>query len=195
MHGLINRALQFFLSDTYGVEAWHKIAFAARIGHENFEALLSYDVSQTDAVLAAATDEIGSPRDDLLMDLGTYLIADKRTDGIRRLLRFGGDNFVEFMHSLDELPDRARLAVSDLELPKLELLEHSSFAYSLLVTHKYQGFGHVAVGLMRAMADDYGALAFFEFKGRRDGVETISIDVLDASFSKGRDFALIAGAA
>jgi len=190
MHGLINRSIQLFLRDTYGAEAWGMIAAEAELGHDNFEALLSYDYVQTEAVLAAASHHLDSPREMVLEDLGTYLVSHPNVQALRRLLRFGGETFVEFLHSLDELHDRARLAVQDLSIPVLELHEHSAAAFTLLVTHEHAGFGHVMVGVLRAMADDYGALAFLEHQGGKDGVESISIELLETGFAEGRDFAL-----
>ncbi|MCG6904907.1 MAG: heme NO-binding domain-containing protein [Rhodobacter sp.] len=192
MHGLINRSIQCFLRDTYGPEAWNAIMAAADLGFDSFEALLIYDIAQTEAVLLAACEHLGKPRDMLLEDLGTYLVSHPNVQAPRRLLRFGGETFVEFLHSLDELHDRARLAVADLELPLLDLHDHSPNAFTLRATHEYPGFGQVIVGVLRAMADDYGVLALLEFQGRRDGVETISIELLETCFAEGRDFALSA---
>lgn len=192
MHGLINRSIQCFLRDTYGPEAWTAIVAAADLGFDSFEALLIYDSAQTEAVLDAACVQLGNPRDMVLEDLGTYLVSHPNVQALRRLLRFGGETFVEFLQSLDELHDRARLAVPDLSLPLLELRDHSLTAFTLLVTHGHPGFGHVMVGVLRAMADDYGALALPEFQGRKDGVETITIELLEMSFAEGRDFALSA---
>ena len=166
MHGLINRSLQLFLRDTYGPEAWIAIAEAADLGFENFEAMLMYDVAQTEAVLRAAVAYLGNPEEMVLEDLGTYLVSHSDMLVVRRLLRFGGENFVDFLHSLDELHDRARLAVADFLLPVLEVLDHSASDFTLTVVHECPGFGHVMVGVLRAMADDYGALAMLEHQGR-----------------------------
>lgn len=192
MHGLINRSIQCFLADTYGPRAWATIAAAADLGADGFEALMLYDNAQTEAVLQAAAAHLGKPRDMVLEDLGTYLVSHPNVQALRRLLRFGGETFVEFLQSLDELHDRARLAVPDLSLPTLELRDHSMSAFTLLVRHDHPGFGHVTVGILRAMADDYGALALLDYQGRKDGVETISIELLEMSFAEGRDFALSA---
>ncbi|KMW56804.1 hypothetical protein AIOL_001760 [Candidatus Rhodobacter oscarellae] len=190
MHGLINRSIQCFVRDSYGVEAWQAVAAAANIGDDGFEALLRYDPAITHAILASAESHLDSPRAMILEDIGSYLVSHPNLHAPRRLLRFGGGSFVDFLFSLDELRGRVRLAVPDLEFPLLELLDHSSRAYTLLVTSQQPGFGHVLVGMLRGMADDYGALVFLEHRGRRDGVETISIDLIEVSYAQGRDFAL-----
>ena len=122
MHGLINRAIQCFIRDTYGMKTWSAIAKDAKLGFDNFEALKVYEPHETDRVLTVAAEKLDNPREMLLEDIGTYLVTHPNVDAVRRLLRFGGANFVDFLHSLDELPERARLAVPDLELPGLEYL-------------------------------------------------------------------------
>ncbi len=190
MHGLSNRAIECFIRDTYGHRVWNEIACAGGLDFETFEAMLRYDPALTEAVLAAASERLGKPRDVLLEDVGTYLVSHPSTEAVRRLLRFGGVTFQDFLGSLEELPDRARLAVPDLDLPDLELIEHQEGAATLYCRSPVAGFGWVLVGVLRAIADDYGALVLLEHLGGGDGVEMISIQVHEASFAEGRSFAL-----
>lgn len=194
MHGMINRAIQGFMCDAYGKEAWQEVARVADLGFTEFEAMLTYDDALTDNVINAIVDLMDNPRDQLLEDIGTYLVANPRMESLRRLLRFGGVSFVEFLHSLDDLPDRARLAVSDLDLPKMELREHNPSQYSLTLRTPHPGpktgWGHIVAGLLRAMADDYGALVFMEYKGGKQGVEIIDITLIEHDFSAGKHFDL-----
>ena len=125
-----------------------------------------------------------------LEDLGTYLVSHPNVEALRRLLRFGGVDFVDFLHSLDELSDRARLAVPDLALPPIELEAQRGDRFELRCRSMRPGFGHVMVGVLRAMADDYGALAIIEHGGASGGEETIAVDLMLAGFTSGRDFDL-----
>ncbi len=193
MHGLINRSIQCFIGDTYGPQAWKQIADAAGVGADGFEAMLTYDDPVSYAVLDAAAERLSRSRDSILEDLGTYLVSHPNTEPLRRLLRFGGVTFVEFLHSLDDLQGRGRMALPDLDLPSLELLEHTPDRFTLQCRSRNPGLGHVIVGVLRAMADDYGALAMLDYQGMRDGVELISIDLLDQSFAEGRRFDLARG--
>lgn len=194
MHGLINRSLQCFLRDTYGPEIWAEVAHEARIGHENFEAMLVYDDDQTFQVLAAASDRLGKPPEAILEDVGTYLISHPNVEALRRLLRFGGETFVDFLHSLDDLQDRARLAVPELGLPAIELHEVTSTDFVVSVGPEKPGFEHVLTGILRAMADDYGALVLLEQIGPRHGCERIGVSLLEAAYAEGRSFDLAARA-
>ena len=191
MHGLINRSLECFLNDTYGTEVWQDVAKAADLGFEKFESMLEYDDVLTYAVLEAAAVRLAKSTDTLLMDTGTYLVSSPNVKPLRRLLRFGGDTFGEFLHSLDDLQDRARLAVPELDLPKLCLLgSPDSGSFNLVCKGPHKGFGWVMVGLLQAMADDYGALVLLEHQGGGDRVEEISIALIESSYTDGRDFSL-----
>ncbi|MEO0486581.1 MAG: heme NO-binding domain-containing protein [Pseudomonadota bacterium] len=190
MHGLINRALQCFLRDTYGPAMWDDIMQRADLGYSSFESMLTYEREDTQVVLDVAMDKLGKTREDLLEDLGTYLVSHENTQALRRLLRFGGDDFLAFLHSLDDLPGRARLAVPDLKLPTVELREEGDATFSIRCGPDIPGFSRVMMGVLRAMADDYGALAFLDLaeEGEEGGV--VSVILLDEAFAEGRSFEL-----
>ena len=191
MHGLINRSIQCFVSDTYGRDVWSAVTQDAGLGFEKFESMLEYDDAQTYAVLDAASARLSKSREMLLEDLGTYLVTNPHVKAPRRLLRFGGVNFVDFLHSLDDLHDRARLAVPELDLPKLELLGYPScIGLTLYCRWRHVGFGHVLIGVLQAMADDYGALVLLEHQGTEGCLERISIKLLEAKFAQGNSFSL-----
>ncbi|MFV2052097.1 heme NO-binding domain-containing protein [Aliiroseovarius sp. YM-037] len=193
MHGLINRSIQSFICDTYGRGVWLDVSEGAKLDFDSFEAMMIYDDALTDAVLGAAVERLSKPRSDVLEDLGTYLVSHPTTDAARRLLRFGGETYEEFLHSLDDLHDRVKLAMPELDFPRLELRDHAPGVFSLSCRWPYEGFGHVVVGLLRGMADDYGALVVLEFQSARPGEEVISIQLLDISHATGSPFSLASG--
>lgn len=192
MHGLINRAVQCFLRDTFGNDRWRTIAVEAGLSPEGFETMLSYDDRLTDAMLAAATRQLERPTEQILEDMGTYLVSHPNCEALRRLLRFGGVGFVDFLFSLDDLPGRARLALPDLDLPFLELTEKDSAGghYRLRCQAPHPGFGYVMLGVLRAMADDYGALVLLEPRDSTAHEATIDIHLLDQCHTSGRTFHL-----
>jgi hypothetical protein len=190
MHGLINRAVQCFVRDTYGAERWLETARAAGLEFSDFEPMLHYEDALTEVVLDTVAGQLGVPPETVLEDIGTYLVSHPNAEALRRLLRFGGVTFIEFLHSLDDLPDRARLAVSDLELPSMELREHAANRFSLICQGAHSGFGFVMMGVLRTLADDYGALVFLEHQGGGHNIEVIEITLIEAAFAEGRSFEL-----
>ena len=193
MLGLINRAIQCFVRDTYGEDIWAGVARGAALDGVGFEAMLFYDDTLTDQVLDQVVRLLNKPRDEVLEDIGTYLVSHPNVESLRRLLRFGGVDFREFLHSLDDLPDRARMAVADLELPRLELHDDGESCLHLHVRATRDGFGPVMLGVLRTMADDYGALVFLGLRHRGPGDDVIDIALLETAFAEGRSFTLSAG--
>jgi len=191
MHGLVNRSIECFIKDNYGAAAWSGILDAARLDVGTFEAMLCYDDDLTDGVLAAASEHLGKPRDELLEDLGTYLIANRRDERLRRLLRFAGETFEEFLLSVDELPDRARLALPDLWVPSISIASIGPNSFEICAGPGIPGFGHVLAGVLRAMADDYGALVMLGARvTTEDGASCIHVTLYEARHSEGRSFVL-----
>jgi hypothetical protein len=190
MHGLVNRSIQCFLRDTYGEELWLQVAQDAGLGFDSFETMLSYDDRLTGAVIDAAARRLDRSRDTVMEDLGTYLVSHPNRERVRRLLRFGGVGFVDFLHSLDDLSGRARLALPDLELPRLALEDDGDDRFTLHCAFPVEGSGHVVVGLLRAMADDYGALVLLDHSADGPDSDVVSIHLLEHQFAAGRSFDL-----
>lgn len=190
MHGLINRSLQCFLRDTYGQPAWDAVVREARLDFDSFEAMLTYEDGLTDRVINAAAEVLHRPRETLLEDMGHYLVSHDTQISLRRLLRFSGVNFADFVNSLEELPERGRLALPNLDVPDILLVDHGDGRFRMSCSAPLAGTGHILVGLLRAMADDYGALVLLEHLGLDCGAEVIAIQIADQAFSAARPFNL-----
>lgn len=190
MHGLFNRSVQCFIRDTYGTSNWSAVAREARLEDGGYEPMLTAVPGLTSVLIDACHQVLGHPRETILEDLGTYLVSHGNMTVVRRLLRFGGVDYLEFLHSLRDLRNRARLAVDDLDLPAMDLSEQGDGEYRLTCSVPMPGIGHVIMGMLRAMADDYGALVFLDHLGTVDGAEVVSIQLLDESHAVGKPFAL-----
>jgi len=193
MHGLLNRAIEGYLCETFGRLAWESICADAGLGFSRFESLEHYDDAITERLLAAAVARLGRSRAALLEDMGTYLVVNPRLEGLRRLLRFGGATFGDFILSLEDLPYRGRLALPELSLPALICEETGPGRFELTTRWHLPGYSAVFTGILRAMADDYGTLVMIDAEERAapDGrTEVICVRVLDGEYSRARDFHL-----
>lgn len=196
MHGLINRAIERFVRDSYGDGLWQDVIGQLDLEYDTFEPLMRYDAEITQRLLEVLGSGLDRSREDLLEDIGTYLVSHPEVEAIRRLLRFSGVDFVDFLHALEDLPERARLAVAELDLPSLNLFAHEAGLYRLEVGHVDLGglrLGHMMMGILRAMADDYGALVVLEHRGMTATQELIEVQLLDARFASAKPFDLGAG--
>jgi len=193
MLGLVIRAFERFVIDTYGAPAWEAVAHRAGLPAQGVEAMRVHPEAVAAEVVAAAEGVLGRPRAGILEDFGTYLVSHPDRQALRRLLRFGGGCFRDFLASVEELPGRARLALPELGLPQVELDDAGDGRLTLACRPPAPEVIHVAAGMLRAMADDYGALVVVDTAEGADGALRLSIDLLDARFAAARPFALVAG--
>ncbi|SLN56986.1 Heme NO binding protein [Pseudoruegeria aquimaris] len=190
MHGLINRSIEIFLKERHGAELWQAVAQEAQVPDGSFEAMLRYEDGVTARVLAAAASRLSRSEAELLEDLGIFLVTSERTRVVRRLLRYGGVSYREFLYSLDDLRDRVWLAVPELEMPRFELQREGETGFHLICESPVPGMGHVTVGVLRALADDYGALVLLDESHGEDGRSDITVHLLNSTHAAGRRFSL-----
>lgn len=186
MDALLLRSLQSYVIDTFGAPSWQKMCSAAGLTVATFEPMLRYDPGTADRIALVVAGVLGRSVDTVWEDVGTYLVTNPDREGVRRLLRFGGTCFADFLHSLEELPGRARLAMPHLDAPELTLDEVGPDRFELRCQSPVRGLQRVLAGLLTAMADDYGALCLIE--PGEDGCTTIS--VLDRRHAEARHFRL-----
>lgn len=193
IHGLILWCFEGFLQCTYGGDRWRSIIRELDMGYDSFQPLFQYDIDVANSLANEAARQLDKSADTLLEDFGTYLVTDHRVERVRRLLRFGGVNYTDFLHSLEDLRGRAQLAVPEIDLPVIELDELQADEYHVTCRNVSLGIGHILLGVLRALADDYGALAYLEHLGRVNGDETISVQLLAMEHGEGRVFHLADG--
>ncbi|MDG4648604.1 heme NO-binding domain-containing protein [Roseibacterium sp. SDUM158017] len=187
---MINCALQGFLLANYGPAVWREVQDIARLPADGFEAMERYDDALTLACFEAALQVLEKHPNTLLEDIGTHIVIHPDLEPLRRLLRFGGATFVEFLQSLEEMPDRARMAIPELELPEIRLWQTDTGDCVVGARWPLPGIAPLLSGALRAMADDYGALVFLRLGGIADGEERLLVQVFDTAFSEGRSFSL-----
>ncbi|WP_069300890.1 heme NO-binding domain-containing protein [Neptunicoccus sediminis] len=162
MHGTINCGLQVYVCEIFGPDIWEDSCARAGLSGFSFETMLTYDDALTERLLTALTQVLGRDRADLLEDFGTFVVSEDRLKSVRKLLRFGGESYVEFLQSLEDVHDRAKIALPDLDVPRFELETHGGDRFTVHYKFEKLGFGAVFLGLLRGMADDYGALILID---------------------------------
>lgn len=178
MHGLINRAIEEFLRSTYGESLVQSVADEAAVAAGRFAPL---GAGFGPAALERAAFRLSKPRSEMFEDLGGWMT---RIEPIRRLLRFSGRDFRDFLLRLDELPGRAHLVMPSIEVPRMQI-EAAGHSVWLVMLEPDEIWQHLLVGLIRGMADDYGALCLIAVEGM-----SIRIDIWDEQFAEGRLFTL-----
>ncbi len=183
------------MRNTYGAELWDDTMAELDAGIDRFEPMFHYEDALVTRLVDIAARRLDKPSEGLFEDFGIYLVAHPASERVRRLLRFGGVDYEDFLASLDDLAGRARLAVPDLDLPALDLIDLGAGEYLLNLTSPLAGAAAVYLGMLRALGDDYGALVMVEHDRPANGANRLSIRLLKADFAEGRGFALSPGVA
>ncbi|MBK4215516.1 heme NO-binding protein [Paracoccus caeni] len=178
MHRLIDRAIEEFLRDTYG----DALLGAVQQMMGRAADLPAEEGLHDNSRIHVAARRLAKPADELFEDLGAWLA---RQEAIRRLLRFSGREFAEFVIRLDELPGRAHMILPDICMPAITVTECSLGDLRVILPERETGWTALLAGMLRVMADDYGALGLISVEGSQIGVL-----IPDAEFAQGRDFQL-----
>lgn len=193
MHGLILWTFEFFVRLTYGHQVWSGALTKLDLNLKTVEPLFHYDDQIGLSILYELASELECDRQSLLEDFGTFLVTDSRVERVRRLLRFGGVDYTDFLHSLEDLQGRARLAVPDLDLPKIQVDERRPHRFEISCENAPKGAPYVLLGVLRALADDFGSLVFLEVTAETTDSVIIMADLLECQHAEGREFLWTAG--
>ncbi len=194
MLGVVNKAIEEFVITVHGGAVWQEVLRDIGTPGSRFEPMLMYEDEKSYALIRGLSKRLSTPQQDILDDIGKYLVTPPNGGALRRLLRFSGSSFDDFLFSLDDLNDRVDLALPDLQLPQIMVIPQTIDRVHVRVSQTWSGFAYVLQGLLRAMADDYGTLVFLDV--RRDITDSACIEVIliENNFSAGIDFDMVGGA-
>ena len=195
MHALVIQGFRSYFQQVHGTGVWANIAHSLGYAPHDFELNVTQDVSFAASFIDAGATLLRRGKTEILEDFGLFLASHDATASFRRLMRFSGPNFAEFVFGLPDLPPRTALAVPDLALPRIDVAD-TQFGMEIGVRNTVPGFDHVLAGIVRGMADDYGDLVQVEptqslaLRYHADNTYW-AVKIIKVGYSKGREFSLL----
>ena len=180
MHGLIIRAVELFLRARHGDAVWAAVCAATGLDRRGTQIMRTYKAELLQRMILSASTTLRIEREELLEDIGGWI---PRLESVRYIMRFSGSSFEDFVLSLDDLHDRARIVLPGLELPKIATQMIGPQHYNVDINSDAREWYPVLAGLLRGMADDYGVLAIVE----RDQAH-LDVQIVDDRFAEGSQF-------
>ncbi|MEO0860820.1 MAG: heme NO-binding domain-containing protein [Pseudomonadota bacterium] len=191
---MICKALEGYVRTTHGDGIWDQACRDAGIKTRSFETVHEYPDEKFDRVLMSVAGTLGRRIAVLMEDMGMWVVTHPPLAPVRRLFRFSGETFSAFMVSLDEINDRAQMALPGLELPIYRVRSDEPGAYVVRSTWVSEGGGPLLCGVLQALADEYGALVLLEVLSsqRIDGIwhDETQVQVVQEDFQAPSSFQL-----
>lgn len=158
MYGLINEAMRRHVVETAGPAAWSTIAARAETG-QTFAALHYYDDSVTYALVAAASDVLGTPAEDLLRGFGHYWSTRVGPENYSDILGATGTDMSSVLRNLDEMHARLQTLYPELRPPSFDVVDVAGGDLDVHYRSERVGLAPFVVGLLEGLGDLYGTPA------------------------------------
>lgn len=156
MYGLVNQAIQDYLTHQLGAETWTRVRTAAGFHETEFAPLHTYPDALTFQLVGAACEITGADAARLVEDIGAYWVAFTAQQGYGPLLDQLGATFAEALGNLDAMHVRVALMMPDLKPPSFRVRDAAARSLTLDYTSKRQGLAAMVIGLVKGLGRKYG---------------------------------------
>lgn len=131
MYGLVNKAIEQMVCSNHGVTMWNRIKSAADVDVEGFVSNRPYPDELTYRLVAAASEALDAPQEDILKAFGEYWVLHTALESYGPMMRATGRTLREFLVRLPHLHTRVELIYPDLQPPQFSCHEISDTALEL----------------------------------------------------------------
>lgn len=158
MYGMVNQGVRAFIVENFGEMDWTEICRSVGLSDEEFEAMATYPDAVTYDLVNTISAKYDMPATKVLEVFGAYWVEYSGQTAIGQLLRFGGNDLVERLDSLNELHERIKLTMPHLKPPSFDFVELEEDVFSLRYWSDREGLEAMVVGLVRGLSEQTGQL-------------------------------------
>ena len=156
MNGLINRALEQFVVLKKGEAGWRGVCAHAGINADGFVSMRSYDDDITFRLVAAVSQSLALPPEQVLEALGELWVTYTVQEGYGDVMAATGTNLREFLGNLNEMHGRVEVIFEQLRPPVFRVEDVSDTEYRLFYASERSGLAPMVVGLLKGLAKRFG---------------------------------------
>lgn len=149
MYGLVNSAIED-LARRHGDDVWLSIKEKAGV-EEEFISMAGYPDELTYQLIAAMSDVLHQPVDEVLEALGEHWVLYTATEGYSHLLPIAGTNLWEFLANLDTLHAHVAMSFPDLRPPSFRCSDTTARSLRLHYYSHRSGLAPFVVGLVKGL--------------------------------------------
>lgn len=155
MYGLVNKAIEDFVSQEFGIETWEQILERSGVPAEVFISMETYPDEWTFQLVGAASEVLGLPADTILTGFGEHWI---RYTGREygHFLTSTGRTLPQFLKKLDDLHAHVGLSFINSKMPSFHCTELGPDLLQVDYYSERPGLGPMVVGLLQGLGAIFG---------------------------------------
>ncbi|XP_013410654.1 soluble guanylate cyclase 88E [Lingula anatina] len=153
MYGLLLENIFDYLKQTYGNNVADEIRKRANISQSNFVTHQVYSETLIPRVRDATYAITGTPKDELMEQLGVAFVHYVRQHGYERVLKVFGRQMRDFINGLDNLHEYLRFSYPKLKPPSFVCQNETKEGLTLYYRTKRKGFLYYVKGQIRAVGN------------------------------------------
>ena len=170
MYGLVNQAIQRLVTDRFDAEVWSSVCERAEVTTCEFVAMEAYDDAVTYSLVAAASEVLDCPVEDLLEMFGQYWTEFIAQEGYGDFLALSGQSVEDFLNQLDDMHTRLALSFPELKPPSFRCESSATEPGVLHLEYHSQreGLAPMVVGLLTGLGNLFDQQLDVELERARD---------------------------
>ncbi|XP_022673455.1 guanylate cyclase soluble subunit beta-1-like isoform X3 [Varroa jacobsoni] len=156
MYGFFCSALEEFIVEKHGRDAWIKILRKSHVKLHGGSFLLhkQYPDDLLLKLVQSAADTIGLSPDDVLEELGSHFLSYCLARGYDKMLRVLGSNLSDFLSNLDNLHDHVTVSYCNMKAPSFRVTPGPNGSIHLHYYSTRKGLQGIVRGLVKTVARD-----------------------------------------
>jgi Haem-NO-binding len=151
VYGLVNKAIEDLAVTLGGERLWDRILRRAGLDSLVFVGLDDYDDEITYRLVAAASEVLAVPADEVLERFGEHWVLFSGREGYGPMMTAYGTDVAGFLANLDSLHSRVRLTMPQLRPPSFQVEQTGTNEFLVHYHSERKGLGPMVVGLLRGL--------------------------------------------
>jgi len=155
MYGIVNKAIEELVSETFGPEKWILVKEKSGVDVDFFISTEPDDDDITYKLAIAVSEEMQMPLSDVLIAFGEWWILKTGKEKYGYLMESGGSNFKEFIINLPLFHNRVMMIYPKLTPPEFKVTDIKENSLHLHYFSKRIGLQEFVRGLIQGLAKFY----------------------------------------
>jgi hypothetical protein len=151
MYGMVNKAVEEYVSTYFGEEKWEEIRQHSGVEVEVFISNEIYPDEVTYQLLASASHVLGISEASILESLGEHWILKTGRESYGAMLDSCGSTFLEFLQNLPNFNSHLTLIFPRLNLPRLVISDATDSSVCVHYYARREGSQPFVLGLIRGL--------------------------------------------